>query len=267
MFAFASTFTTPVSRSSIVPGTGSSSLGSDGSYFVSARRISCWKHPRRVSAIPSMSLRPSEAFTNLILSDVSDVNRGPLFATAFVFFLTFWGGISFVKGSTKPRITQASFTLRESASDIAKKTARYLMQRSFVADPEKDSRAGVMTFTGKVRASSSVASILVGVAASGLWSLTYILNFVLPNQYQSPYWGSLTLLSFLVVPWYWKAASRTEEVKVMVEEDEGVSTLYLKGHRDEIEQLEKAFNWKRNPPVYEGDEEQAETQKETVVSS
>lgn len=215
-----------------------------------------------------MSVEPPIALSNLLLADISTVNRNSLFATAFVFFLTFWGGVSFVKGSTKPRITQASFTLQEPSADIAKKTARYLMQRSFVADPEKDTRKGVMTFTGKVRASSSVASILVAVAASGLWSFTYILNFILPQQYQSPYWGWLTALSFLVVPWYWKQASRTEQVKVMVEEDEGLSTLYLKGHRDEIEELEKAFSWKRNPPVYEGEEqEKTNTQKETIPSS
>lgn len=208
----------------------------------------------------------------LLLSDISEVNKGPLFATAFVFFLTFWGSISFVKGSTKERITQASFTLQQPASDIAKKTARYLMGRSFVADPSKDERKGVMTFTGQVRASSSVASILVAVAASGLWATTYILNFILPESLQSNYWGLLTLGSFAIVPWYWKKANRTEYVKLMLEEDDSsstpMSTLYVKGHRDEIEQLEKHFTWKRNEPVYE-DEKKAATsgQQDTITNS
>lgn len=185
--------------------------------------------------------------TVLYLAEVSDVNIRSLGVTAFVFFLTFWGGISFVKGSTKPRETQASFTVREPASDVAKRTARYLMERSFVPDMAKDGRQGVATFTGKVRASTSVASILVAVAASGLWSLTYILNFVLPEGLQSPWWGLLSLGAFAVVPWYWKKASREEEVKVMVEEDDdGLSTMFIKGHRDEIIELEKAFSWKRN---------------------
>lgn len=179
------------------------------------------------------------------------MNRGPLFATAFVFFLTFWGSISFVKGSTKERITQASFTLSDSASDIAKKTTRYLVGRSFVPDPSKDERKGVMTFTGQVRASSSIASILVAVAASGIWSVTYILNFILPPYLQSDYWGLLTFASVAIVPWYWKKANRTEYVKVMVEEENNSSTLYVKGHRDEIEELEKHFSWKRNPPTYQ----------------
>lgn len=206
-----------------------------------------------------MSLQPS-AIPSL-LADVSDVNKGSLFATAFVFFLTFWGGISFVKGSTKPRITQASFTVREPAPSIMKRTAKYLMERSFKPDLDRkmDSREGVMTFTGEVRASTSVAAILVAVAASGIWAATYILNFVLPENLQSSYWALLSLVSFAVVPWYWKEASRTEEVKIMVEEEDDLSTLFMKGHRDEIEELEKAFQWKRNEPVYEDENVEAKT--------
>lgn len=206
------------------------------------------KHARShaQSAITRMSLHPIHE-TAILLSEVSDVNVRSLGVTAFVFFLTFWGGISFVKGSTKSRETQASFTLREPAGDVAKRAARYLMERAFVPDLNKDGRKGVVTFTGKVRASSSVASILVAVAASGIWSLTYILNFLLPENLQSSYWGLLSFASLAIVPWYWSQASREEEVKVMVEEEEGgLSTMYIKAHRDEIIELEKAFNWKRN---------------------
>lgn len=125
------------------------------------------------------------------------------------------------------------------------------MERSFVADLNKDGRNGVITFTGTVRASTSVALILVAVAASGIWSASYILNFVLPESLQSPNWAWLTLLSFAIVPWYWKQATRTEEVKLMLEEEGDLSKLYVKGHRDEIEALEAAFKWKRDEPVYE----------------
>lgn len=217
------------------------------------------------SQIPSFNLFPAVQ----LLADISEVNRGPLFATAFVFFLTFWGSISFVKGSTKERITQASFTLPEPAAPIAKKTSRYLMERSFVLDPEKDDRKGVMTFTGKVRASTSVAAILVAVAASGLWAATYILNFVLPPSLQSDYWGLLTLSSFAIVPWYWKKANRTEYVKVMIEEEEEEnvsSTLFVKGHRDEIEELEKHFKWKRNAPIYDDEKTKSQSKISSIAS-
>lgn len=143
------------------------------------------------------------------------------------------------------------------------------MERSFVPDPTQDERKGVMTFTGEVRASSSVASILVAVAASGLWATTYILNFILPTNLQSDYWGLLTLLSFAVVPWYWKKANRTEYVKVMVEQadDDKSAVLYVKGHRDEIEELEKHFKWKRNEPVYEDDDDKKQVATDKQAES
>lgn len=214
-----------------------------------------------------MSLIPLDQ-SPMLLSDVSDVNIRSLGVTAFVFFLTFWGGISFVKGSTKRRETQASFTVREPAGDVAKRSARYLMERAFVPDINKDGRKGVVTFTGKVRASSSVASILVAVAASGIWSLTYILNFVLPENLQSPYWGLLSLASLAIVPWYWSQATREEEVKVMVEEDDdGLSTLYIKAHRDEIIELEKAFNWKRNEMEQTGEDVVKAKAREVVANA
>lgn len=204
--------------------------------------------------------------TSTLLAEVTDVNVNSLGVTAFVFFLTFWGGISFVKGSTKARETQASFTVRDSASEVAKRTSKYLMGRAFAPDVNKDGRPGVVTFTGKVRASSSVASILVAVAGSGIWSLTYILNFLLPENLQSPYWGLLSLAAFAIIPWYWENASREEEVKVLVEtdEDSGTTTMFMKAHRDEIIELERAFNWKRNELEEDGE---VKTKPTTIPSA
>lgn len=183
------------------------------------------------------------------LSEISNVNYNSLAVTALVFFLTFWGGISFVKGSTKPRITQASFTIPTSPSAVAKTVTKYLSARGFKPDPDVDERPGVVTFEGKVRSSTSVAIILVLVGASGLWAASLMLNVILPESLKSSNWGWLALLSVLVVPWYRKNAERNEEVKVMVEEDSpDKSILYVKGHRDELVSMESALGWTRNDP-------------------
>jgi Cofactor assembly of complex C subunit B len=184
------------------------------------------------------------------LAEVSSVNYSSLAVTAFVFFLTFWGSISFVKGSTKPRITQASFTIPVGPSAVAKTVTKYLSGRGFIADPDADPRPGVVTFSGNVKASSSVSVLLVLVGASGLWAASLILNVLLPEALQNPNWGWISLLSVLVVPWYRGQAERIEQVLVLVEEDEpgAQSTLFLKGHRDEIIALENALGWVRNDP-------------------
>jgi Cofactor assembly of complex C subunit B len=214
----------------------------------------------RAALGPLVALEPLDAalstITPLPLADVSAVNYNSLAVTALVFVLTFWGGISFVKGSIKPRITQASFSLPVPAADVAKTVSKYLMARGFKPDNNKDPRPGVVTFEGNVRASSSVAAILVAVGASGLWAGSLILNVLLPENLKSDYWGLIALASFAVVPWYKGQAARVEEVKVMVEEKEPSdggsaetkSVLFLKAHRDEILTLEEALSWQRNDP-------------------
>jgi Cofactor assembly of complex C subunit B len=89
-----------------------------------------------------------------VLAEVSSVNYASLSVTALVFFLTFWGSISFVKGSTKARITQASFTIPTGPSAVAKTVTKYLSSRGFSADPEADPRPGVVTFSSSARADS-----------------------------------------------------------------------------------------------------------------
>lgn len=220
--------------------------------------------PRRAATparAPRAALAPAAGAANalvapLLLAEVSSVNYNSLAVTALVFFLTAWGGVSFVKGSIKPRITQASFSLPVEAPDVAKTVSAYLMERGFRPDNDKDPRPGVVTFEGNVKASSSVATILVAVAASGLWAGSLILNVLLPENLKSDYWGLVAFASFAVVPWYKNQAARVEEVKVLVEESEdgeGVqpdtkSVLFLKGHRDELLTLEEALGWQRNDP-------------------
>lgn len=183
------------------------------------------------------------------LSEVTNVNYNSLAVTALVFILTFWGGISFVKGSTKPRITQASFSIPTQPPAVAKTVTKYLTTRGFKPDPDVDARPGVVTFEGKVRSSTSVAIILVLVGASGLWAASLMLNLILPDNLKSESWGWLALLSLLIVPWYRKNAERNEQVKVMVEEDgPEKSILYVKGHRDELLSMESALGWTRNDP-------------------
>jgi Cofactor assembly of complex C subunit B len=194
----------------------------------------------------------------LHLAEVNAVNYNSLAVTALVFVLAFWGGISFVKGSTKTRMTQASFSIPAAPPAVASTVSRYLQGRGYVADNNADPRPGVVTFTGEVKASTSVSVILVAVGSSGLWAASLILNVLLPVQYQSENWGWIALLSLLVVPWYRNQAQRTEELKVMVEQADGSnapypavaeeSVLYIKGHRDEIISLEEGLGWVRNDP-------------------
>jgi len=176
-------------------------------------------------------------------------NTKSLGITGVVFFLTFWGLISFVKGATKARIEQRNYTVAEDPSAIAAASAKHFMGRSYRINREADTRPGVVTFEGDVAPSTFLALLLVFSLAAGLSGLVVILNTLLPESYHSPLWWNLDWLSLLVAPWYWKGASRIEQVKMMIEESfdsPSANTVYIKGHRDELMEYEKALGYKRN---------------------
>jgi len=174
-------------------------------------------------------------------------NLNSLGITAVVWFLTFWGLISFVKGSTKPRIEQHNYSVEEQPDSIAKKTLKHFTSRAYKVNPNADKRVGVVTFEGLVSPSVFLASLLAGCLGLGFSSLVVILNTFLPEDFHSPYWWNLVWLSFAVVPWYWNGAKRIEQVKLMIEDEgQGASKVFIKGHRDEILEFERALGYTRN---------------------
>lgn len=102
-----------------------------------------------------------------------------------------------------------------------------------------------MTFEGTVRPSYIIAGLLVTVAASGLWSAGLILNYVLPEGLKGAGWQWLSVVAVALVPWYWKEATRKEQIRLMVEEGDEENVLYVKGHRDEIISLEEGLKLRR----------------------
>jgi len=196
------------------------------------------------------------------LAEVTATNQSSLGVTAFVFLLTAWGGLSFIKGSVKDRLTQASFTLPTDTSPdtLARKASAILTGRAYVAKPEMDERPGVMTYEGVVKPSTSIATILVSVAVAGLAGVVLMANLVLPPEYASSKWYAVSVLGAAVGPWYWAKAERAEQFKCMVQVGEGGNeplagvpgvpstgvTLFVKGHRDEVAVFERELGVKRN---------------------
>jgi len=183
--------------------------------------------------------------------DAADVveNTKSLGITGVVFFLTFWGIVSFVKGSTKARIEQRNYTVASDPSSIASESAKHFLGRAYRINRDADPRPGVVTFEGDVAPSVFLAVLLVCSLAAGFSGLVVILNTVLPESYHSSLWWNLLWLSFPVGPWYWSGASRVEQVKMMIEQDNQdptANTVYIKGHRDELAEFEKALGYKRN---------------------
>eukprot|EP00189_Rhodosorus_marinus_P004991 CAMPEP_0113963854 /NCGR_PEP_ID=MMETSP0011_2-20120614/6769_1 /TAXON_ID=101924 /ORGANISM="Rhodosorus marinus" /LENGTH=220 /DNA_ID=CAMNT_0000975999 /DNA_START=45 /DNA_END=707 /DNA_ORIENTATION=- /assembly_acc=CAM_ASM_000156 len=178
--------------------------------------------------------------------EVADVGKS-LGMTSVVFFLTGWGMVSFVKGSTKARIIQTRYTTSTEPSKLIQDAVSHFASRAYRINNEADKRPGVITLEGLVSPSATVAGILLSCAVASLASLVIVLQTYYPEQFSSNLLWLSVLPSVLIVPWYWNGAERIEQVKLLVEADENSKNkLFLKGHRDEIAEYEAAMGVKRD---------------------
>ncbi len=160
----------------------------------------------------------------------------------------------FIRASTKDRIEVMQFGSQQAVEPLAQAVTKYFYSRAFQPtepDYTADSSPGpevtnATTLIGIVSPSVFMAVFLSVLAAVGFGCLALIMATLFPA------WGSwllgLVAVSPLAGRFYWKKSSRPETVAFKVEPNmEGapsqgfVSILTVKGHRDEIADLQDAF--------------------------
>ena len=173
----------------------------------------------------------------------------------------------FIRASTKDRIEVSQFQSHRPTDAVQSAVVKYLQSRAYrpltAAETEKSSQpeassskpevasppgnkgtANTTTLVGMVSPSVFLAIFLSGLAAVGLGCFGLIMLTLFPA------WGGWCLWSVLVAPlaglFYWRKSSRPETLVVKVEDAEAsnkASTLLtIKGHRDEIAELQTAFS-------------------------
>ena len=160
------------------------------------------------------------------------------------------GLVFFIRASTKDRIEMMRFGAKQPAEVLEPALMRYFQSRAFQPANEANGLKPTIqaetpeatTLVGMVSPSVFLAVFLSLLAAVGLACLGLILATLFPT------WGKfllgLVLLSPLAGVFYWRKSSRPETVvfRVDSEADQGfLSKLTIKGHRDEIADLQNAF--------------------------
>lgn len=164
------------------------------------------------------------------------------------------GLVFFIRASTKDRIEVAQFSSPQPAESLEQAVIKYFYTRAYQTDeaargqPDETPGPTIINGTklvGMVSPSVFMAIFLSGMAAIGLGCLSLILATLFPT------WGAwlagLVGLSPLAGIFYWKKSSRPEAVVLKVEplsSDSAAqqqSKLTVKGHRDELADLETAF--------------------------
>ena len=170
----------------------------------------------------------------------------------------------FIRASTKDRIEVAQFGSTEAAEPLQKAVTQYFQSRAYrpvIEAPSADaspadtaaataaardaqrSTAATVTVSGLVSPSVFMAIFLSLLAAVGLACLALILVTLWPSAGAVLF--GLVALSPLAGIFYWRKSSRPETVVFKVEDestDVFAARLTVKGHRDEIAELQTAFD-------------------------
>lgn len=164
----------------------------------------------------------------------------------------------FIRASTKDRIEVMQFASQQKADALRQAVIKYLYSRAYrpleaddKAAPPTPKKAGPtiidgMTLVGMVSPSLFMATFLSALAGVGFACLGLITATLFPA------WGGVVLALVLASPlagvFYWKKSSRPETIVLRVD-DQGtdnqsaaLSKLIIKGHRDELAELQAAFS-------------------------
>ena len=156
----------------------------------------------------------------------------------------------FIRASTKDRIEMMRFGAKQPADALEPALMRYFRSRAFRLASEAEGLTPTIkaetpeakTLVGMVSPSVFLAVFLTLLAAVGFACFGLIMATLFPA------WGKFLLgliaLSPLAGVFYWRKSSRPETVVFRVDSEAGqgfLSKLTIKGHRDEIADLQSAF--------------------------
>ncbi len=168
------------------------------------------------------------------------------------------GLVFFIRASTKDRIEVMQFGSQQQAASLRQAVVKYFRLRAYrsadesarsplEASPDEaspdEASPETITLVGMVSPSIFMAIFLSLLAAVGLACLSLIAATLFPA------WGGWLLWMVAASPlagvFYWQKSSRPETITLKIEPEASqgcLSKLTIRGHRDEIAELQNAFS-------------------------
>ncbi|KAK9052293.1 hypothetical protein SSX86_028922 [Deinandra increscens subsp. villosa] len=170
-----------------------------------------------------------------------------------LFVISVPGLWSLIKRSVKSKVVKKTF-IEEEAIEGAKKTPNqiageilsFFTRNNFsVVD-----RGDVITFEGVMIPSRGQAALLTFCTCISLASVALVLTITVPDVGNT--WFGLTVLSPLAGAYYWKRASRKEQIKVRmtVGEEGRLSEIIVQGDDQQVEQMRRELKLSEKGMVY-----------------
>lgn len=165
-------------------------------------------------------------------------------STLILTLLLLVGLFFFIRASVKERIQQLQFKTATSPDSLLSQLESYFDQRAYQVASRESSGQQQVIWQGTVRPSWFLAIFLTVLATLGLLCLGLVLSFLYPPL------GNWPLGLLLLAPgagiFYWRGASRVEEVKLQIESltgegSEAQCLVTVMAHRDELRQLQETL--------------------------
>lgn len=204
-----------------------------------------------VEPLTSSSLLVSPLFDLADSTTASSYSSASYYTSLGLFVISVPGLWSLIKRSVKSKIVKKTYTAegdegKKLPNQVAGEILSFFTRNNFsVLD-----RGETITFEGTMVPSRGQAALLTFCTCISLASVSLVLTITNPDLGNN--WFGLTIFSPLAGIYYWKRASRKEQIKVkmIVAEDGTLSEIVVQGDDVQVEQMRKELQLSEKGMVY-----------------
>ncbi|KAK3412937.1 hypothetical protein EUGRSUZ_I01598 [Eucalyptus grandis] len=185
-----------------------------------------------------------------LLTDAAGYSPASYYTSLGLFVISVPGLWSLIKRSVKSKIVQRTFIgegeEKKAPNRVAGEILSFFTRNNFVVTD----RGETITFEGMMTPSRGQAALLTFCTCISLASVGLVLTITVPDVGNNWFW--IIALSPLAGAYYWKRASRKEQikVKVVVAEDGTLSEIVVQGDDQQVEQMRKELQLNEKGMVY-----------------
>ncbi|KAJ7971787.1 protein COFACTOR ASSEMBLY OF COMPLEX C SUBUNIT B CCB1, chloroplastic [Quillaja saponaria] len=193
---------------------------------------------------------PQNPSSLVLLADTVGYSLASYYTSLGLFVISVPGLWSLIKRSVKSKIVKKTFIGegegKKVPNQIAGEILSFFSRNNFVVTD----RGEAITFEGMMVPSRGQAALLTFCTCISLASVALVLTITFPDVGNSWFW--ITIVSPLAGAYYWKRASRKEQIKVkmIVAEDGILSEIVVQGDDQQVEQLRKELQLSEKGMVY-----------------
>ncbi|XP_010682900.2 protein COFACTOR ASSEMBLY OF COMPLEX C SUBUNIT B CCB1, chloroplastic [Beta vulgaris subsp. vulgaris] len=167
-----------------------------------------------------------------------------------LFVISVPGLWSLIKRSVKSKIVQKTFVqgdeIKKAPNQVAGEILSFFTRNNFVVSDKGET----ITFEGMMVPNRGQAALLIFCTCISLASVALVLTITFPDVGNNWFW--ITALSPLSGAYYWKLATRKEQIKIkmIVGENGALSDIVVQGDDQQVEQMRKELQLNEKGMVY-----------------